>query len=144
MSSKSPSLKTPMNRVLGLGSAKDGVEHWWAQRLSSIALIPLTLLFVFPFLSAYGQGAEFGAEGYLAVRAIYSDPLNAVVAILFIAVNAWHLQQGLQVVIEDYVHAKAPRTALLLANTFGSWGLAAFGVFALLKLALSETPALAG
>ncbi|MEO1328162.1 MAG: succinate dehydrogenase, hydrophobic membrane anchor protein [Pseudomonadota bacterium] len=142
MASKS-SIKTPMNRVLGLGSAKDGVGHWWEQRLSSIALIPLTLLFVAPFLSAYGQSA-FGAEGHLAVLAIYSDPSNAIVAILFVAVSFWHLQQGLQVVIEDYVHAKAARTTLLIGNALGCWAVAAVGVFAILKIAFTAAPEFAG
>ena len=137
------SIKTPMNRVLGLGSAKDGVGHWWEQRLSSIALIPLTILFIAPFLSAYGQSA-FGAEGYQAVLSIYASPFNAIVAILFIAVNFWHLQQGLQVVIEDYVHSKAVRTTLLIGNSLGCGALAAVGMFAILKIALTASPEFAG
>ena len=121
-------LKTPMNRVLGLGSAKDGVEHWWSQRISSIALIPLTILFVIPFAQTLGGG-------YAEMRAVYANPFHAVVAILFIAVTFWHLAQGLQVVIEDYVHGKAMRTSLLLANTLSCGLLGVAGVFAIAKIA---------
>lgn len=121
-------IKTPMNRVLGLGSAKDGVHHWWSMRLSSIALVPLTILFLFPFLSALGEPLE-------TVRAIYASPFNAVIAILFVAVSFHHLAQGLQVVIEDYVHEKKARTTMLVLNALlcGLFGVA--GVFAIAKLA---------
>lgn len=127
MSTKT-SIRTPMNRVFGLGSSKSGVEHWWAQRISSVALVPLTVLFLFPFVGALGQGHE-------AMIAVYSQPFNALVAILFLAATFWHLAQGLQVVIEDYVHAKAARTALLLANTLGCAALGVAGVFAAAKIA---------
>lgn len=126
------SIKTPMNRVIGLGSAKDGVGHWWAQRLSSIALIPLTIFFVWPFASALGSGAE----GFAAVQETYRNPYNALIAILFIAVSFHHLQQGLQVVIEDYVHGKAARTVLLVGMTMFCWLFGAAGVFAVAKIAL--------
>ncbi|PWE29262.1 succinate dehydrogenase, hydrophobic membrane anchor protein [Maritimibacter sp. 55A14] len=121
------SIKTDYKRVAGLGSAKDGTHHWWTQRLSSIALIPLTLLFVFTF------GAHLG-EGYEAVRAAYANPWNAVVAILFLIVGFHHLMQGLQVVIEDYVHGKAG-VVLLILNTLLCWGFAIAGVFAVAKIA---------
>ncbi|MFN3615017.1 MAG: succinate dehydrogenase, hydrophobic membrane anchor protein [Rubrimonas sp.] len=122
------SFKTPMGRVIGLGSAKDGVEHWWSQRLTSVALIPLTLLSVLPL------GRSIGA-GFDAVRATYSDPWNALVLILFIAATFRHLQQGLQVVIEDYVHDKPWRTGLLLANTGLCWLFGLMGVFGAAKIA---------
>jgi succinate dehydrogenase / fumarate reductase membrane anchor subunit len=124
------SFKTDKARVLGLGSAKDGTSHWWNQRLTSIALIPLMLLFIFPF------AANLGAD-YETVRQTYGNPFHAIVAILFIAVALLHLQQGLQVVIEDYVHDKAIRTACLLANTLLTWALALTGVFAVAKLAFT-------
>lgn len=122
--------KTPRARVSGLGSAGDGTHHWWTMRLSSIALIPLTILFVFPFVEALG-------EGHAEMTAIYANPLHAIVAILFLAVGFHHLAQGLQVVIEDYVHAKGWRTGALIANSLlcGALGLA--GVFAILKIAFT-------
>lgn len=120
-------LDTPRNRVSGLGAAGEGVGHWWGQRISSVALIPLTILFVVPFATTLGGGYE-------AVLALYANPFHALVAILFAAVTFWHLQQGLQVVIEDYVHEKPMRTTLLLANTFGSAALAVAAIFAILKI----------
>lgn len=124
------SYKTDYARVAGLGSAREGVGHWWAQRVTSVALIPLTLLALFPFARALGAGRE-------AVIATYADPFNAIVAILFLAVTFRHLQQGLQVVIEDYVHDKGLRTAALLANTFfcALFGLA--GVFGVCRIAFT-------
>lgn len=123
-------LDTPMNRVLGLGAAKEGTSHWWSQRITSVALIPLAILFIFPFAGALG-------EGYEVVRLVYSNPINAIIAALFIAVAFYHLAQGLQVVIEDYVHGKGARTVMLVLNTLfcGLFGFA--GVFAVLKIAFT-------
>jgi succinate dehydrogenase / fumarate reductase membrane anchor subunit len=121
------SIKTDYKRVAGLGSARDGTHHWWAQRLSSIAMVPLTLLFVFPFGRTLGGGWE-------AMLATYTNPWHAIVAVLFLLTGFHHLQQGLQVVIEDYVHGRAG-VALLIANTLLCWGLAIAGVFAVAKIA---------
>lgn len=122
------SYKTPMGRVLGLGSAKDGVEHWWSQRLSAIAMVPLTVLAILPLGSAIGAGRE-------TVLITYANPWNAIVMILFLAVGFKHLQYGLQVVIEDYVHDKGARTALLLANTGFCMVMGLAGVFGVAKIA---------
>jgi succinate dehydrogenase / fumarate reductase membrane anchor subunit len=115
--------KTDYARVHGLGSAHEGAGHWWGQRLSSIALILLTPLFVIPFGRALGNGHE-------ALVATYSGWGHAFVAVAFILVACWHLGQGLQVVIEDYVPQKGLRTGLLVANTLVAWALAAAGVLA--------------
>ena len=120
--------RTDRNRVQGLGAAHEGAGHWWSQRITSIALIPLTLLFLFPFARALGQG-------HGAVLELYGHWGHAFVAILFLAVGFWHLMQGLQVVIEDYVPSKTPRTALILANTLLNGVLGAAGVFAVAKMA---------
>lgn len=122
------SYKTPRAKVTGLGSAKDGTHHWWLQRVTAVALIPLTLLFVLPFGQSIGQDYE-------SARSTYENPFHAIVAVLFIAVVFRHMQLGLQVVIEDYVHHKGVRTGALLANTLlcGLFGLT--GVFAVLKIA---------
>lgn len=124
------SYRTARSRAVGLGSAKEGVAHWWSLRVTSVALIPLTLLFVFPFARALGSSHE-------AVLALYANPFHALVAILFIAVSFHHLWQGLQEVIVDYIHDKAVLAAALLANTFfcGAAGLA--GVFAVAKIAFT-------
>jgi succinate dehydrogenase / fumarate reductase, membrane anchor subunit len=120
--------RTARQRATGLGAAGEGVGHWWASRLTSVALIPLAILFIFPFVRALG-------ESHLEVT--YSNPFNAVVAILFIGVTFLHLQQGLQVVIEDYVHSKPLRTAALLANIGLTWVFGLAGVFAVLRIALA-------
>ncbi|NNU78921.1 succinate dehydrogenase, hydrophobic membrane anchor protein [Halovulum dunhuangense] len=122
--------RTDRARVSGLGAAKEGVGHWWSQRMTSIALVPLTLLFVFPFAGALGGGFD-------EVRAVYQNPFNAIVAILFIGVTLYHHMQGLQVVIEDYIHGKAARTAALVANTLICWALGLSGVFAVAKIAFA-------
>ncbi len=122
--------RTDKQRVIGLGSAKSGVHHWWSQRLSSVALLPLTILVIFPLDHALGSS-------WADVVATYSSPFHAIVMILFLAVGALHLQQGLQVVIEDYVHARPIRTALLLGNTMLCALLGLAGVFAVAKIAFA-------
>lgn len=124
------SFRTDKQRVNGLGSAKDGTSHWWNQRITSVALVPLTLLFIFPFAQNLGQD-------FATVRAAYGHPFNAIVAMLLIIVTFVHMQQGLQVVIEDYIHGKQMRTALLLANTLFCWAVGLTGVFAVARIALS-------
>ena len=124
------SFRTDRQRVLGLGTAKEGTGHWWSQRITSIALVPLTLFFLFPFARNLGADLE-------TVRAAYAHPFNAVIAILFLLVGFHHLQQGVQVVVEDYVQGKALRTGALLANTLICWAFALTGVFAVAKLAFT-------
>lgn len=119
--------RTPGARVAGLGSAKSGVEHWWGQRVTSIALIPLTVLALFPLARNIGEPLE-------VVRARLADPWSAIVLILFIAVTFQHLKQGLQVVIEDYVHAEPWRTGLLLGNVGFCWLFGLTGVFAVARI----------
>jgi len=130
MNAKADGFRTDRARVTGLGSAKTGVGHWWSQRITSIALVPLTILFVFPF--AQSLGGDFAS-----VRATYANPFHAIVAILFIGTTFLHVQQGLQVVIEDYVHDKALRTGALLANTLLCWAFGLSGVFAVAKIAFT-------
>ena len=120
---------TDRKRVMGHGSAKDGTGHFIHQRLTAIALVPLTILFVLPF--AYNLGA-----GYDRVIEAYSHPVNAIVAILFIFTVFTHLRLGLQVVIEDYVHGHGAHNALLIANTLFCWLFGLIGVFAIAKIAL--------
>ncbi|MEM8570523.1 MAG: succinate dehydrogenase, hydrophobic membrane anchor protein [Pseudomonadota bacterium] len=124
------SYRTDRQRVSGLGSAKEGVHHFWTQRVTSIALIPLIIFFVFPFARNLGGSYE-------SVVATYSNPFNAIVAVLFILVVFRHLQLGLQVIIEDYVSAKATRTVALLLNVLFTWGASLVGVFAILKIAFT-------
>jgi succinate dehydrogenase / fumarate reductase membrane anchor subunit len=120
--------RTDRQRVQGLGASRDGVGHWWGQRITSIALVPLTIVFLFPFAQALGESWE-------RVRAVYGHPFNAVAAILFLAVGFRHLQQGIQVVLEDYVHDKPLLVGLLLANTLLTLAFAMTGIFAVALIA---------
>ena len=104
-------LRTPLARARGLGSAKAGVHHWWAQRLTAIALIPLVVWFAISLVMM--SGADYGA-----VRAWIGSPVVMVLLILTIAVGLHHGQLGLQVVIEDYVHGDGSKLALIVAVRF--------------------------
>ena len=104
-------LRTPLARARGLGSAKAGVHHWWAQRLTAIALIPLVVWFAISLVMM--SGAE-----YEVVRAWIGSPVVMVLLILTIAVGLHHGQLGLQVVIEDYVHGDGSKLALIVAVRF--------------------------
>ncbi|MEM7223533.1 MAG: succinate dehydrogenase, hydrophobic membrane anchor protein [Pseudomonadota bacterium] len=101
------SLRSPLGRVRGLGSAKSGTEHWWAQRLTALALIPLCLWFVASI------AAMVGAD-YATMRAWVDSPLVAGLLILLILATFYHAYLGVQVVIEDYVHYEPLKIAALL------------------------------
>ncbi|CUH77974.1 succinate dehydrogenase, hydrophobic membrane anchor protein [Tropicibacter naphthalenivorans] len=119
---------TDRKRAVGLGSAKSGVEHFWAMKKSSIALLILVPFFVFTFGGALGGTYE-------EVLAYYSRPFPAIIAALTIIVGFHHFNMGVQVLIEDYVHGLAEKVAILLMTCL-SYGAAAVGVFAIAKLAL--------
>jgi succinate dehydrogenase / fumarate reductase membrane anchor subunit len=125
------SLRTPLAKVRGLGSAKEGVEHWWHQRLTSLALIPLTLWFVYAVVTL--SGAD-----YKTVAAWGGAPLNAIFLVLLIGTTFHHTVAGCQVVIEDYVHNEVLKTLSLITLKFVAIVLAAAGIFAVLKLALGH------
>ncbi|MFT3972291.1 MAG: succinate dehydrogenase, hydrophobic membrane anchor protein [Amaricoccus sp.] len=122
--------RTDRQRVQGLGTSHSGVHHWWSQRLTAVGMLILVPLFLFPFVRALGTDFE-------TAREIYGHPFNAVVAILTLAVGFLHLKQGLQVVIEDYVHDKPVRTAMLVANVVLCAAFAFTGIFAVAKIAFA-------
>lgn len=121
------SLRTPLGRVRGLGSAKEGTEHFWRQRLTSVAAIPLIIFFVV-FLIIH-NGAS-----YEEVTASLSNPIVAVLLGMTVLASVMHMRIGMQVIIEDYVHHEGAKIALLMLNTFFAVVVGALSIFAVLKL----------
>jgi succinate dehydrogenase / fumarate reductase, membrane anchor subunit len=125
------SLTTPLRQVLGLGSAKSGVHHWWLQRLTSLALVPLSIWFAVSLLSLRGLD-------YATLSAWMSQSLTALLLILLVLTATWHSRLGVQVVVEDYVHSAGTRTLTLVLSSFIHVFIAAAGVFAILKVAFGR------
>ncbi len=123
----SASLRTALGRVRGLGSAGEGTAHWWAQRLTAIALVPLTLWFVISVVMLTGAGRG-EVVGWLA------RPFNFGAMGLLVGAGIHHAQLGLQVVIEDYVHAEPVRVAGLMAMKFAAVLLALVAAVSLLSI----------
>jgi succinate dehydrogenase / fumarate reductase membrane anchor subunit len=121
------SLTTPLKRVRGLGAAGSGTDHFWRQRITALAQIPLTLAFVLVLLSIIGKG-------HAEVVAIVSQPLVAILMLLFVVTGMVHMKIGMQVIIEDYIHDELPKILLLALNTFFAIGVGVACVFAILKL----------
>jgi succinate dehydrogenase / fumarate reductase, membrane anchor subunit len=125
------SLRSPLARVLGQGSAKEGVHHWWVQRLTSVALVPLSVWFVVSVLS-------LPALDHATVAAWIGQLWTAVFLILLVLTAAWHSQLGVRVVVEDYVHGSGAKALTLALVTFFHVMVAAAGVVAILKVALGS------
>lgn len=128
MASTKHTLRTPLSRVRGLGSARSGTSHFWHQRLTAVANVPLALAFIAIVVCATGSGYE---EALALVR----SPLVAILLLLFILSAAYHMRLGMQVIIEDYVHGEAMKFALLILNTFFAVAVGLASAFALLKMA---------
>lgn len=120
-------MRSPLSRVRGLGAAHEGVAHWWAQRLTGIALVPLTLWFI------WAMSGLLGAD-LATMKAWVGTGQNAALLILLIVAGMHHAQLGLQVVIEDYVHAEGTKTVSLVLVKLGAVFLGVINVFAVLKL----------
>jgi succinate dehydrogenase / fumarate reductase membrane anchor subunit len=122
-------IETPLRRVLHLGSAREGTGHFWHQRLTAIANVPLVISFIILMTCLVGRPYE-------EVAARLASPLVATILLLMVASVAAHMRIGMQVVIEDYVHGEGTRIALLIANTFFAIAVFAVSAIAILKLAL--------
>lgn len=123
-------LQSKLGRVRGLGSTREGVHHWWAQRISSVALLPLSLWFVYSLITLTGSDYE-------SFHAWASEFGNAVFLVLFVVTMFHHTQLGLQVVIEDYVHSEIWKMGMLLLVKYGSVLFAASAIFAVLKISIA-------
>jgi succinate dehydrogenase / fumarate reductase membrane anchor subunit len=121
-------LRTPLGRAIGLGSAKEGVEHWWRERITAIALVPLCLWFVAEIIRHAGADR---AELIAWLR----QPLPAVLMVLLLATTFHHTALGLQVIAEDYVGHEGARLGLIVAIRLLCVLLAVLGIFAVLRLA---------
>jgi succinate dehydrogenase / fumarate reductase, membrane anchor subunit len=124
------SWRSPLGRVRGYGSAKEGVSHWWTQRLTSIALIPLSFWFVVSLLA-------LPQLDHATVTAWMSGGVTALLLVLFVLTACWHSQLGLRAIIEDYVHEEGMKLLVLVVLGFAHVVLAAAGVLAVLRIAFA-------
>ena len=120
-------MRTPLGRVRGLGAAKSGTEHFWHQRLTAVANVPLTIAFVLIVVSLLGRNHAAAAQ-------ILGSPLVAIVMLLFIASITTHMRIGMQVIIEDYIHDEPGRLILIMLNTFFTFAVALASAYGILKL----------
>jgi succinate dehydrogenase / fumarate reductase membrane anchor subunit len=124
-------MRSPLGRAIGLGSAKEGVQHWWVQRLTAVALVPLAVWFVIVVIELAGTGAD-RAELVAWIR----HPVPATVWILLLIATFYHAALGMQVVVEDYVGNRAARYTLLILIRLGAVLLCVLGIVAVVKLLL--------
>lgn len=124
-------MRTPLGRIRGLGSAKEGTSHWWAQRVTALALVPLAVWFTASLVMLTGAG-------HLAVSEWLASPLVAVLMLAFLGTALYHLALGSQVVIEDYVQSAWLKTGMLLCVQFGCVLIGLASGLAVLRLAVGS------
>jgi succinate dehydrogenase / fumarate reductase membrane anchor subunit len=123
--------KTPLGRVIGLGSAKAGTEHWWVQRVTAVAGIPLAVFLIGFVLTHIGASR---AEMLASLR----NPIVAILLALTLINMLWHMKLGMQVIIEDYVHAPRNKFGALLLNSFFTAALGVAALYAILKMSFGS------
>jgi succinate dehydrogenase / fumarate reductase, membrane anchor subunit len=121
-------MRTPLGRVRGLGSAREGTGHFWRQRLTAVANIPLILFFI-------GFLVSINGADYAAVRAAFANPFVPLMFALMLFSALYHMRLGMQVIIEDYVHGEGMKLALIVLNIFFAIVVGAACAWALVKLA---------
>ncbi len=121
-------LRSPLGRVRGLGSARSGTGHWWWQRLTALALVPLSLWFIYSLLTVLHDGSLD------SVQQFFISSINAVSMVLMLAMLFLHSKLGLQVIIEDYVHTPQLSISLLILNKFAHLILVLLSVISVMKL----------
>ena len=132
MTSYSRSIRTPLAKVRGLGAAHSGTEHFWRQRVTAVSNLVLVIAFLPIFVLAMGRD-------HAGAIAIVSHPLVAILLILAIVSVTTHMRMGVQIIIEDYVHAKGWKIAALIANTFYAVIVAVACLYAILKIGLGRS-----
>lgn len=120
-------MRTPLGQVRGLGSAKDGTMHFWRQRVTAVANVPLTLFLVYAVITQVGAPYE-------EMREFIGHPLVSLLFLALVVSATLHMKLGMQVIIEDYVHVETTKLACLLLNSFFSIGVGLSAVFAILKI----------
>lgn len=121
-------MRTPLSKVRGLGSARAGTGHFWLQRLTAVANIPLVLFFLGFLISL--NGAD-----YVTVRSAVANPFVALMFLLLLVSGLYHMRLGMQTIIEDYIHDEGGKLALLILNTFFSIVVGVASIYAIIKLA---------
>jgi succinate dehydrogenase / fumarate reductase membrane anchor subunit len=125
------SLRSPLGRVLGLGSARDGTSHWWAERLSSVALVPLTLWFLFSLLL-------LPSLDFTVLRTWLAVPMSGFLTLLLVVVLTYHAYLGSVVIVEDYVHEHGPKLTLMMSLRFLFVLCGGASLFAILRIAFGS------
>ena len=120
-------MRTPLGKVRGLGSAKDGTDHFWRQRLTAVANVPLILFLIWLIISLIGAT-------HAQVVSALANPFIAIMLLATIVSVCWHMKLGMQIIIEDYVHSEGSKIILVILNSFFCFGLGLAAVFAVLKL----------
>jgi succinate dehydrogenase / fumarate reductase, membrane anchor subunit len=125
-------MRSPLGRALGLGSAKEGVEHWWLQRITAVALVPLSLWFVIAIIRLVGADLD-------SVRDWVGNPLPAILLVLLLLATFYHAALGLQVVIEDYIHGELTKLGLVIIVRLACFAFAVAGIFAVVSMAVGTS-----